>query len=172
MKKIFENEFISWGLYIILCIAVFFGVNKNFQTILINGDSMNPTYNHSDLLIGQKLHNTKNINKDNVVVVNAEEKGLDMYIIKRVVAVENETVEIKNNKLYVNDKEIKDSFGKINGNMGKLVVPQGEIFVMGDNRNNSVDSRKLGTIPLHDVFAKIVVDVGFVKSIGHIADLF
>ena len=88
--------------------------------------------------------------------------GHKEQIIKRVVAVAGDTVEIKDNKFYRNGKEVKEDY--INEsmnveeykNIGKYTLQEGEIFVMGDNRNHSSDSRYFGPVPLEYVNSKVI----------------
>jgi len=81
----------------------------------------------------------------------------DEDLVKRVVAVENDHVAISGGKLYVNGVAQDEPFlleQDFSGEMGEIVVPSGHVFVMGDNRNNSGDSRLFGPIPTDSIIGK------------------
>ncbi|MDI6879357.1 MAG: signal peptidase I [Desulfitobacteriaceae bacterium] len=73
--------------------------------------------------------------------------------IKRVVGLPGDKVEIRNHQTYVNGKALNEPYvsEKSKNDYGPVVVPQGELFVMGDNRNNSDDSRIWGFLPIENV---------------------
>ncbi len=88
--------------------------------------------------------------------------------IKRVIGTEGEKVQIIDNKIYINDKQISDPWGHFKKrvpswflqtveNYGPVVVPKDSLFVMGDNRDNSEDSRFWGFLPLNDVLGKVLI---------------
>lgn len=100
---------------------------------------------------------------------NVVEAGKISYI-KRVIALPGEHIQIKDGKVYINGEEFKEEYlteGTITDSMAKdgvsggqfldLVVPEGTVFVMGDNRANSGDSRRFGCIPYEKIEGKVVL---------------
>jgi signal peptidase I len=104
---------------------------------------------------------------DIVVFIYPADRSKDF--IKRVVALSGETIEIKDKKIFINGREYSDSFGvyidpliipasaNSRDNFGPVTVPQGSIFVMGDNRDESLDSRFWGFVDLQDVEGKAFI---------------
>jgi len=84
--------------------------------------------------------------------------------IKRVIALPGENVKIENGKVYINDKELEENYlsdnvvtESLGGAYTNIVVPEGHIFVLGDNRSLSTDSRRFGCIPIEKVESKVLI---------------
>ncbi|MDO4460115.1 MAG: signal peptidase I [Clostridia bacterium] len=134
-----------------------------FRVITVSGNSMFDNYHNGDRLIVSSI--TTNINQGDVVIVV---DALDNPIIKRVIATEGQTVNIDNStgKVFVNNVELDNTrFNVENGITFQAyydgiefptVVPKGHVFVLGDNRGNSLDSRfaEVGMVPLEKVMGK------------------
>jgi len=104
---------------------------------------------------------------DIVVFIYPLDRSKDF--IKRTVAVEGDVIEIKNKKIFINDEPYNDGHGiytdslviprsmQPRDNFGPVTVPEGSIFVMGDNRDQSFDSRFWGFVRLEDVLGKAFI---------------
>ncbi len=104
---------------------------------------------------------------DIVVFIYPNDRSKDF--IKRVIGVAGDKIEIKNKKIYINDKEYSDSHGiysdrfiypaslQPRDNFGPVTVPPKSLFVMGDNRDESADSRFWGFVDLRDVEGKAFI---------------
>ena len=139
--------------YIAIIIGVLLVKQYIVSPIQVNGDSMDPTLQDGDLMILNKLsYKLGSINRFDIVVVD---KG-DTYIIKRVIGLPGEKVKFENNKLYINDQEIEESFlpeGKVTNDF-ETIVKDDCYFVMGDNRQISLDSRELGCFDISMIKGK------------------
>jgi signal peptidase I len=131
----------SVTLLLSLAIALFFYFN--FRTVIVSGHSMDPTFHTGQKLVACKAYWLVGDIKDNDVVVIQWTKPNE-YIIKRVYKTAGETVDWPNAPA---DYKITQ---------GEFRVPDGEIYVLGDNRAVSEDSRIFGPVPLGRVIGKII----------------
>lgn len=147
MKKI--KELLPYVIIIIVVILI-----KAFivTPIVVNGPSMMDTLHDKDIMILDKLGiKIKEIKRFDIVVIDA----MDTKIIKRVIGLPGETIEYKDNKLYIDGKLIEDSYGsQVTYDFDSVKIPNDMYFVLGDNRTDSVDSRILGCISKKDILGK------------------
>lgn len=149
--------------------AVFTFVFVNIVGISkVDGVSMENTLHDKDVLILNKAayHLTEPGYKD-IVVIKKKVVGGD-YIVKRVIGVGGDKVEIKQGQLYINGEEIKESYIKdqiYDSTDIDMKIGQGKVFVMGDNRNNSMDSRAFGLIDEGDICGKVAYSLYPFKSL-------
>lgn len=154
-----------------------------FQSYQVDGPSMETTLQHNDRLLVWKLPRTwARITKHNyipkrgdvVIFVERDSSGLGQnagkQLIKRVIALPGERVVIDNGVVTVYNKENPNGFQPdrtlpygevIDETVGKrdVTVPKGNLYVVGDNRNNSLDSRSFGPIEANDIVGKLVLRV-------------
>jgi len=145
MKKIIK-EVIP---YIIIIIIVLLIKKFIFTPVIVNGPSMMNTLHDKDVMILDKIGMKLNgIDRFDIVVIQTKNNK----IIKRVIGLPGETIEYKNNELYINNKKIKDTYGNgITYDFEKVKIPKDTYYVLGDNRNDSVDSRIIGVVSKEDI---------------------
>ena len=144
-----------------------------FETVSVDGQSMSPTLAHKDRLIVEKVSYYFRKPKVNDIIVLKYPADTREKFIKRVIAVAGDEVKIEDNRLFINGIEkdepyIKERF--INGYYNKVTVPENTIFVLGDNRNNSKDSRfsDVGFVNLKLVVGKAALRIFPFNKIGRI----
>ncbi|GIL82970.1 hypothetical protein Vretimale_8492 [Volvox reticuliferus] len=157
-------------LTIALAVAISYGIRTFVaEPRFIPSLSMYPTFDVGDRLIAEKItyrfirdpvpgdviifHPPKEISPEPTIF------GDDNVYIKRVVAVEGDTIEVRNSRTYVNGVLRNEPFIAEQPlyEMPKLVVPPGDVFVMGDNRNNSYDSHLWGPLPKENIVGRAIV---------------
>ena len=92
------------------------------------------------------------------------------YLIKRVIALPGETIEYKENKLYIDEKYVEEKFLKdVNTtDFGPITLKDDEYFVLGDNRENSSDSRTYGTFNKSDFIGKVNLRIWPLNKVKYI----
>ena len=136
-KKILK-EYLPYVVILVLVLIIKYNV---VAPIRVNGRSMNNTLKDGDIMILNIIgYKTSNLKRFDIVVVD---NGKD-YLIKRVIGLPGEEVEYIDNKLYINGKLVKDKYGNGNTSNFKVKVKNNSYFVLGDNREDSLDSRYYG----------------------------
>ncbi len=131
----------------------------------IPSKSMQPLLFPGDYITVSNLAYAENPPKreDVVVFYQSKQNGSQSKIqyIKRVIAIAGDRIQLQNGKLFVNKKLVNESYVSVSNNktpyslkMKLTTVRQNHVFVMGDNRDNSSDSRMFGTIPEEEIIAK------------------
>lgn len=129
--------------------------------------SMEPTVQINDRLVVEKISYLFNSpERGDIIVFQAPEKALviagattnDAYL-KRVIGLPGETVEIKDGKVFINDRAIRESYIKAppNYTYNRATVPEGQYLVLGDNRNGSLDGHVWGFLPEESIIGKAAV---------------
>ena len=167
-RKIFELvKYIA----ISIIIAVFI-INFIFQIVTVNGESMVPTLQNNDKLVIEKISKRIISTKRNDIVVIKYPADISQRLIKRVVAIAGDKVKINDNILYINGKVINEYYKNENfmKDYDETLVPQDSIFVLGDNRNFSKDSRNsdIGFVKLNLLEGKAVIRLYPFNKMGRI----
>ncbi len=182
-KTDWVKEIRDWVLSILIAVVVAFVVREYvFTLVKVQGQSMEPSLHNDDRLYVNRFLYTPE--KGDVVIFEPATDPNRPYV-KRVIATEGDTVYIdfRSGNVYVNDELLIEDYIKDetyetgsyinmliqNGNYSKsdpIVIQPGYIFVMGDNRNNSKDSRHLGPVPIDEVMGGAVFRFWPFDSIG------
>lgn len=154
-----KREIFSWVESMIFSlIAVSLIVTVLVRPVRVDGSSMYPTLVNGQILLTTNLSRT--YNRNDVVVIRRKN---DTALVKRIIAVPGDTIDIdfESGSVYINDKLISEPFiNELTTRSldfeGPVTIPEGYVFVMGDNRNHSDDSRdyKIGLIDMRNIFGK------------------
>lgn len=164
MKK--NNKFISFfydfasiivtGMIVIAVVFTFF-----FRTAGVNGKSMVPTLHHQDMLLLSSHYSNP---KQGDIVIITQPNAFNEPIVKRIIAVGGQTIDIdfSSGTVFVDGKALQEDYiNELTRDRedfkGPVTVPEGFVFVMGDNRNNSTDSRSnlVGMIDVRYIYGKV-----------------
>lgn len=121
----------------------------------VNGNSMYPLLHDSDRAYSFKITKLININRFDICVIETSLNDEDRLLVKRVIGMPNDTIEYKNNKLYINGIETSETFllGDVNTNDFKVELGEDEYYCLGDNRDISRDSRYYGAFSKDQIIA-------------------
>ena len=131
----FLKELLPYAVILIVVILI-----RSFLVtpIVVSGESMQPTLDGGEIMVLSKI---SEINRFSVVVVDIGKEK----IIKRVIAMPGETISCENGVIFVNDRRQDENYSKgIQKDFAKVTLKEDEYFVLGDNREHSLDSEELG----------------------------
>lgn len=164
--SIYETfESVIFAIALVLIIFTFFA-----KLSVVEGDSMYPTLNDKDYLVVSNVFFSYEPENGDIVVVQTK-KHPDGAIVKRVIATENQTVRIKYNypfdgsfDVYVDDVLVEEDYAYYGSRLAiipsqyeyELEIPENCVYVLGDNRNISLDSRTFGVVEENEILGKVV----------------
>ncbi len=171
-----RSEAMSWIRDILIAVVIALIIAQCIQPTIVREHSMQDTLQPNDYLILNKLAYKfgGEIEYGDIVVFRSSlqtEDGDDKLLIKRVIAKGGDTISIADGQVYRNGELLEEPYtkdGYTNGGMDETVVPEGELFLMGDNRVVSVDSRsqEVGFVPEDLVIGKAVLRLFPFNKIG------
>lgn len=147
----------SLSKYSVILLVVFMTVQLLIPMIYrVKGISMEPEYHNNDYVIINYYTPKKVYNFGDVVVIAKDKEHRQM--LKRVIGVGGDHIQIIENDLYVNGIIQKESYilEKMNTKDMDFIIPKDNLFVLGDNRNDSIDSRQIGLIHTSSVLGKVI----------------
>lgn len=128
------------------------------QIYVVDGESMYPTLHHGDRLLVNKIVYRLGDPKPGDIVVVEDPGNPRRQLIKRVIAVGGETVEVRNHVVFIDGKPLEETFTNPLSvhftDVRPVLVPEGYVYVMGDNRGGSLDSRAMGPVQTSKVEGK------------------
>ncbi|SDB82113.1 signal peptidase I [Shouchella lonarensis] len=161
-----KSEFWGWIRAIIVAVIVTLVIQTFVITsFVVSGESMEPTtYNGERFIVNKLSYRLGEPERFDLIVFKADENA---DYIKRVIGLPGDTIRYEDDVLYVNDEAVPEPFLEevvaANGSDWAYTedyelsgeVPEGYVFVLGDNRNNSLDSRRIGPVKMDDIIGKV-----------------
>ena len=152
----------DWVVSIVVAVVLAFLIRTFIvELYIVAGPSMRPTLESHERLVVNKFIYRFRPPEHGEILVFRYPRDPSRDFIKRVIAVPGDTVEIKDQRVFVNDQLLNEPYilEKTRSTYPKATVPEGTIFVMGDNRNNSEDSRfvDVGFVPYDLIKGKAVL---------------
>lgn len=138
------------------------------QATQVHGQSMEPTLHSDQRLVVEKvsyrLHGPR---RGDVIVLKSPRQSSEL-LIKRVIGLPGETVEIRQGRVYINGGEWDEPYleRSTGGNWGPIIVPPLHVFVLGDNRSFSNDSRAFGMVPIENIVGRAWVSYWPLDEVG------
>ncbi len=162
---------------ILIAAAIALIVIQFVRPVVVHETSMTDTLQPGDyLLMNKMVYKNHEAERGDIVVLHSELKqdnGREKLLIKRVIGLPGDTVFISDNSVYINGELLEEDYirepGVVPGDID-ITVPEGEYFVMGDNRGNSIDSRseEVGCVSHEDLVGKAFFRLFPFKNIGKI----
>lgn len=150
-----EKQYWDWGWVrsILFAIVVALLIRAYILTpVLVEGASMEPTlHDHEKIIVSKTISWIGEIHRGDIVIIKDDEAKINY--VKRVIGLPGETIEMKDDVLFVDGNEIREPYldaykeaanqlgSRLTGDFGPIKVPKDHYFVMGDNRPQSMDSR-------------------------------
>lgn len=145
----------------------------------VKGASMEPSFYSGDYILTSRItYKFRRLERGDVIVFNSP-KNPDIEYIKRIIAMPGEKVMVKDEEVYVNDQIMTENYIAAKTNLWEggciadgeeYIVPEGEIFVMGDNRPRSSDSREFCSVPIQSIVGQVFFRYFPWDTIGNISN--
>lgn len=178
MKDKIKKELFEWVKIIITSLAIALVITHFIRPTLVQGSSMYPTLEEKDyLIINRVAYNKKLPEKKDIIVFKTEllqDNGKKKDLVKRVIGLPGDHVKITDYQVYINGELLEEDYLSstviTEGNID-ITIPEGSIFVMGDNRQHSMDSRDpdVGLVKIEDIMGKVVVRLLPFNKIGKVS---
>ncbi len=141
-----------------LALVLFALINTLTARVRVDGFSMLPTLRDGELVLVNKLAYRFSSPARGDIIVFRSTTNTDMELIKRVIGLPGETVQIGGGRVLVNGQALNEPYIHASPNYsGEWHVPSGYLFVLGDNRNDSSDSHSWGFLPVENVIGKAML---------------
>ena len=160
-----EQEKIHWGRFaldiietLVLAVILFFGINTVSARVRVDGFSMIPTLKDGEFVLVSKInYRFGDVERGDIIVFHYP-MDPDQELIKRVIGLPGDSVSVQNGTVSVNGQILSEPYiAAAPAYSGTWTVPDEQLFVLGDNRNDSSDSHSWGFLPFEKVVGKAVV---------------
>lgn len=174
MSEKVKKEIFEWVKVFTLAIAFAFIITQFIKPTLVRGDSMYSTLEEGDyLIINRMSYKFKEPKRGDIIVFESDlqqDDGSSKDLVKRVIGVSGDRVKIENSKVYVNGEELVEPYiyDEVTDGDVDTVVPEDSVFVLGDNREISLDSRydSVGFVDDSDILGKVFIRLYPFNKIG------
>lgn len=177
-KESFLQDFLNFAQQFMGTLMVFFILQTYFvATAVVSGESMEPTLSDGQYLIVNKF---TDLERFDVITFEPPNKP-EVFYVKRIIGMPGDTVEYQNNQLILNGEEVYEPYINYEADYALFednytlqelfetnVVPEGHYFVVGDNRDNSMDSRSFGFVSEEAIVGKVGKALNLPKPIGNL----
>lgn len=139
-----------------ICIVAFLIYTFIVQAVLVSGNSMNDCLQDNDRLFVEKISvRTHHLSRFDIIVFQTDANESNGYFIKRIIGLPGETVQIIDGSIYIDGDVLQEDYGKetmLDAGIAaeEIVLGEDEYFVLGDNRNDSKDSRYFAVGPVNE----------------------
>lgn len=161
---------------VVLAVVLFLIINTVSARIRVDGQSMEPSFHSGNFVIVNRLaYRFGDYHRGDVIVFpSPNSDGEDL--IKRVIGLPGERIRISNGQVFVNDRLLSEPYilSAPSGDRREITLSQNSLYVMGDNRNNSSDSRTWGPLDIEKVLGKAIFvywpfpDFGLLQQIEYV----
>ncbi len=143
---------------IVLAVVLYFLIDSVIARVRVENISMLPTLQPGEFILVNKLaYKLSDIRGGDIVIFHFPQDPREDYI-KRVIGVPGDVISVQETKVFVNNRQLTEPYISAPPQYtGTWTVPEGKLFVLGDNRNQSSDSHSWGFVPLENVVGKALV---------------
>lgn len=143
---------------VILAVVLYFGINAISARVRVDGLSMNPTLQHGEYVLVSRLSYKTGTPERGDIIVFSFPMDEKQDLIKRVIGLPGETIDIRNGEVLINGRKLDEPYiAQSPVYNGVWTVGENELFVLGDNRNDSKDSHQWGLLPIENVIGKALL---------------
>lgn len=180
-----KKEIFEWVKTIVVAFILAFAINIFGGIAIVDGQSMNPTLHNKDMLLLDKIsYKVHSPNRRDVVAFKTDlefpegvwkDLGMKKNLVKRVIGLPGDEIRVKDGEVYINGEKQKEDYiadGVTDGEID-TIVPEGHLFVMGDNRLFSNDSRReaVGFVKIDSIIGRITVRLFPFNALGNIENV-
>lgn len=160
-KNSTKREILSWVICLVSAFVIAMALRTFvFELVRVDGDSMLPTLTTDERLFVEKISKLSEdgLNIGDIIIVHYPGEENKSYV-KRIVGLPGDKLKVENGKLWRNGVLIQENYtldSRMNYDFEEYIVPEDSYFVMGDNRNDSMDSRVVGSISRNEIVGHAV----------------